>query len=78
MDGSDCGQEPVRRPLGFSRQEIKTKAKMLGFRVSGTQEACRAFLRKDMGVRAGNFMAAAFSFSLISPTTHAVFSEDTT
>lgn len=53
MDGSDCGQEPVRRPLGFSRQEIKTKAKMLGFRVSGTQEACRAFLRKDMGVRAG-------------------------
>ena len=53
MDGSDCTQEPVRRPLGFSRQEIKTKAKTLGFRASGTQEARRAFLRKDVGVRAG-------------------------
>ena len=50
---SDCGQEPVRRPLGFSRQEIKTKAKTLDSIAPGTQEAPGAFLRKDVGVTAG-------------------------
>ena len=39
--------------MGFSRQEIKTKAKTLGSRASGTQEARRASLRQDVGVRAG-------------------------
>lgn len=39
--------------MGFSRQEIKTKAKTLGSRASGTQEARRAFLRQDVGVRVG-------------------------
>lgn len=39
--------------MGFSRQEIKTKAKTLDSIASGTQEARGAFLRKDVGVTAG-------------------------
>lgn len=43
--------ELVRRPLGFSGQEMKTEAKTWGSTVAGAQEACRACLRKEVGLR---------------------------